>query len=188
MFSLKGLLTRDIFPKFFYQMPRFNFARDVGDVKHLKQFKAGAHKNQDNEIRAFYGEDISISISQPLETLLSCLSTCELKSIMYWAKDNNLKIESLEISTDASYDSRNYAKNTEGKDISKKIDDQKLSEGQYRNKKNLYDEVNVEVSIKTDEKDKNKVLEVLRKGAETCPVHNTLSQAGIKINTKYNIL
>ena len=170
-----------------YKIPRAYFARDIGDVNHLKKFKASAHKNQDNEVRTFHGAETSILISQPLETLLSCLSTCELKSIMYWAKDNNVNIESLEINTDAIYDSRHYSKNTEGKDISNKVEANK-SEGQYRNKKNVYEEVNIDISIKTNEKDKNKILEILKKGQETCPVHNVLTQAGIKINSKFNIL
>jgi uncharacterized OsmC-like protein len=233
MFSLKNVMR----PRNLFTLPRFNFARDVGDVSHLKKFRAGAHKNVDNEVRAFYGESTSILITQPLETLLSCLSACELKSIMYWAKENNVKIDSLEISTDAVYDSLNYLKNSEGKDIRHKVDesqsktddksqsksddksqsksddksqsksddksqsksddksqsmevkssDQNQTE-KYRNKKNVYEEVNVEVNIKTSEKDRKKVLEVLKKGQETCPVHNMLTQAGIKMNSKLNIL
>jgi uncharacterized OsmC-like protein len=218
MFALRSI---NRFSKSLLAFPRYPFVRDVGDVSHLKKFKAGAHKNIENEISSYYGETTSILITQPLETLLSCLSACELRSIMYWAKDNNVTIESLEIYTDASYDSRNYTKNTEGSDITQKVESNKTKETQaegnktnetkgegnktketqvggnktnetqtekYRNKKNVYEEVNIDISIKTSEKDKNKVLEILKKGQETCPVHNVLAQAGVKINSKFNIL
>jgi uncharacterized OsmC-like protein len=210
MHSLRSLLNKNF--RNLFALQTFNFSRDVGNISHLKKFKASAHQNNEGEVRAFHGEEKSILITQPMETLLSCLSACELKSIMYWAKDNNVKIESLEINTDASYDSRNYSKNNEGKDITQSVEGKgeqsKQGQGQgkaqgsntmsikskdketekYRNKNNVYEEVNLEVTIKTNEKDKERVMEILRKGHETCPVNNLLTQAGVNINTKFNIL
>jgi uncharacterized OsmC-like protein len=235
--NILGRRTRD-----FLLLNKFGFARDVGDLSQLKKFKARS-KHDDMGISTFFGEDTSILIQQPMETLLSCLSNCELKSILYWAKENNVSIERLEIYTDAYYDSRNYFKNSDGRDITGKVNDkeskdeqkegqkkeqpkkeeqkkeekgstkgseQKYQNGKmkeeaketkvekdskekqtvdkYRNKNNMYEEVNINITIKTSEKDKNKVMEILKKGQETCPVHTMLDKAGIKLNSKINIL
>jgi uncharacterized OsmC-like protein len=261
MFSTR-LLNKNL--KSLFNLQKYSLLEKL-NLNPLKSFKSRSHKrHDDDEIISFYGEEISIMIPQPLETLLSCLNACELKCIVHWAKENNVPIERLEVATEASYDTRGPTKDAEGKDISHqklssdeqqqgkkeqqmdqrdpkqqedqrgnqqnlkdssqqqkgKVEDQmdqrdpkqqdqregfqqegntqqqveksiKASSGQtdkYRNRRNFYEEVNMDILIKTSEKDKNKVLELLNKGHGTCPITNILTQAGIKINTKYNIL
>jgi len=111
----------------------------------------------------------NVLIQHPLDAFAGILSACELHSIMYEAKKSKVSIEKAEIKVIAVYDVDNFT----GKNVGGR---------------NTFNSIDVEANITSSEPNKNKLLEVVEKGENLCPLLNTVKLAGVKVNAKINLL
>jgi uncharacterized OsmC-like protein len=107
-----------------------------------------------------------IEIKAPLEQVLASAGTCEIHSIQFFAKKNQVPIEKIDIEVKGDFDMDVF-----------------LGE---KNGKNTFTNIDVALTIQSSEKDKKKLEETVNKGIEKCPVMNTLHLAGINIKKTVN--
>lgn len=112
--------------------------------------------------------DLNLKIKTPMEAMVGLVTACSAHSIMYYAKVNNIQIEKIEINAEADFDVEVYIGKKEGK--------------------NIYEKLNLEANIYSSEKDKEKLMNVVEKGEEKCPLLETLKLAGVKVEVKINYL
>ena len=114
------------------------------------------------------GANDTLVIKAPLQDLLGVLGTCEINSIKFHAKNNNVVIQKMEVDCKAEYDLNVYL-------------------GTSKNP-NTYSFIDIETRVLSIEKDRSKLEATVEKGIETCPVLSTLKLAGIKINKSVKYL
>jgi len=133
-----------------------------------KVFQATAKKQIDKVVCKVEKEKEQ-EIENPVASILGLLSTCEIKSILFFAKKENIDIQDINISVIGNFDFSNF----HGSDLSKP---------------NTYQNINCDVLIKSTEKDMKKLKSIVDIGIEKCPVGNTLKLAGVSINHNVNYI
>ncbi len=133
----------------------------------LRKFKSITVSDKNGEISKQGDNGSQLSIKQPLQDLLACLGTCEIHSVHFCAKQSQVPIEKMEVNCQAEYDVDLFMGKKEGR--------------------NTYSSIDIEVIVSSSEKNREKLDQTVKKGMELCPIYNTLSYAGIRINktTKY---
>lgn len=154
-----------IFTKYFirnrslFQLSQRNFA--------VTKYKSVTISDKSGEISKMGDKGTELAIKLPLQDLLACLGTCEIHSVHFCAKQSQVAIEKMEVKCQAEYDVDIFLGKKEGK--------------------NTYSSIDIDIIVTSSEKNKAKLEETVKKGMELCPIYNTLTYAGIKINknTKY---
>lgn len=124
-------------------------------------------KTENSNVLCKIGHEDYIKISNPINALLGLFSTCETKTIMFFAQKNNINIKDIKVNVDGTFDFANF----NGKDLTIP---------------NTYQEINAEITIESNEKDKVKLESLVQTSIDKCPVGATLKLAGIPIKHKVN--
>ena len=146
------VLKKNNFKRFYY-----NLQKDFS----IKKFVSSSVTNG-LQVNSIVGENDTLEIKAPLQDLLAVLGTCEINSIKFHAKFDNVAIEKMQVDCNADYDLDVYLGKTKAP--------------------NTYSFIDIQTIISSSEKDKSKLQATVEKGIETCPVLSTLKLAGIKIN------
>jgi uncharacterized OsmC-like protein len=123
----------------------------------------------DNKVVSQVENEQYQEINNPVASMLGLLSSCETKSIQYFAKKNNIEIKDIIINLEGTFDYSNFY------DKDNSIP-------------NTYRDIKADVTIKySGEKNREKVESIIGFGIDKCPVASTLRLAGVAIrhNLKY---
>jgi uncharacterized OsmC-like protein len=127
----------------------------------LMTFKAQTHTDSTGAVVAQLGDNpAEILIPQATETLASGLNTCYTKTILFYAKQKGIVIDSISMQTQAVFDVNRYL--SRAQDVSH------------------YKSINVDVTVHSSE-DKDKVTELIQYATAGATIYNTMRLAGIKM-------
>jgi uncharacterized OsmC-like protein len=142
------------------------FKRFSIKISNIRTFKVATY-TEDSKCLAKVSSGI-YEMKEPMEQVLANAGACEISTIQYYAKKNEVPIEKIEVDLRAEYDGDIFKDKKEGR--------------------NTYSKVDVDIKIKSSEKDRKKLEQVINKAIEKCPVVNTLELAGIDVHKKINYL
>ena len=131
-------------------------------IKHLK-----SQTILENGIHLSTLGNEKVDIKSPLDSIMAVAGTCEIHTIQYYAKVNNVNIPKIDIDVKGDYDMDIFMDKKQGS--------------------NTFSNIDINVKVYSSETDKNKLKQVVEKGMSKCPVVSTLKLAGAKIteNVEY---
>ena len=132
----------------------------------MKTFKTTVNLEGKDYICSWDSE--KVKLNKPFNSLLAALGGCTIHTITQQADLKNIPIESITVESNASYDVARFYKEIEGN--------------------NTFEKIDININLKTSEKDKDKLNSMILEAEKRCPVNQTLRLAGIKINTNTKYL
>lgn len=134
-----------------------------------KVYHANSKIEQNKIISQVENEEYK-EIENPVASMLGLLSTCESKSIQYFAKKNNIEIKDIIINLEGTFDYSNFY------DKDKSIP-------------NTFKAIKADVTVKfSGDKKMEIVKSAVGTGIEKCPVASTLKLAGVVISHNVNYI
>lgn len=134
----------------------------------VKNFTSNSIYETDKPISNVLSSGEHLSCKSPMEGVLGMIGACEIGAIRYYANAHKVVIEKIDVECKGDYDMDLFL--------------------EKRNDKNTFDFIDIVTTIKSSEKDKKKLEEVVNKGIQQCPVLSTLALTGMKINKKINYI